>query len=188
MFENIGKSTLISTLIFMLSALAGAALVIHDPHIGETFMQVIAGALDLEMLMEQPPLVLAAMLFLNNLQACIILFLGGVTFGILTIFVLATNGVIVGAVAQISGELQGGLYVIAAILPHGLFELPALFISGALGLMLAGSMHRELFEGGDAALDAGRYMAIFVKTVPPLLILAAITEAFITPGIIVLVV
>ncbi|MCQ1539464.1 stage II sporulation protein M [Methanocalculus taiwanensis] len=188
MSENILKSILIATLIFILSALVGAGLVIHNPQIGETFMQVLSGALDLEKLMEQPPLMLAAMLFVNNLQACIILFLGGVTFGILTVFVLATNGVIVGAVAQISNELQGGLYVIAALLPHGLFELPALFISGALGLMLSGAIQRELLEGGDAAHDAGRYTVIFAKTVTPLLVLAAITEAFITPGIIVLVV
>ncbi|HIJ06758.1 MAG: Stage II sporulation protein M [Methanomicrobiales archaeon 53_19] len=188
MSENIIQSILIAAFIFVLSAGAGAGLVMHDPMIGDTVMQVLAEALDLEALMEEPPLMLAAMLFMNNLQACIILFLGGVTFGILTIFVLATNGVIVGAVAQISNGLQGVTYVVAALLPHGIFELPALFISGALGLMLSGAIQRELFEGGDAAIDARRYTVIFAKTVLPLLLLAAITEAFITPGIIVMVV
>lgn len=188
MSENIMHSILIAAMIFVLSAGAGAGLVMQDPTIGESFMQVLAEALDLEALMEQPPLMLAAMLFVNNLQACIILFLGGVTFGILTIFVLATNGIIVGAVAQVANEMQGIAYVVAAFLPHGIFELPALFIAGALGLMLAGSIRRELYEDGDAAADARRYTVIFAKTVLPLLVLAAITEAFITPGIIVLVV
>lgn len=188
MSENILKNILFASLIFVLSAGAGAGLVIHDPMIGDTFMQVLAEALDLEGLMEQGPFMLAAMLFVNNLQACIILFLGGVTFGILTIFVLATNGIIVGAVAQISNEMHGITYVVAALLPHGIFELPALFIAGALGLMLAGAIRRELYEDGDAAADARRYTLIFAKTVLPLLVLAAITEAFITPGIIVLVV
>jgi stage II sporulation protein M len=188
MSENILKNILFAALIFVLSAGAGAMLVMQDPTIGESFMQVLAEALDLEGLMEQGALAIAIALFLNNLQACIILFLGGVTFGILTIFVLATNGIVVGAVAQVVNELQGDLFVVAALLPHGIFELPALFIAGALGLMLAGSIRRELYEDGDAAADARRYTVVFAKTVLPLLVLAAITEAFITPGIIVLVV
>lgn len=188
MSEKILKNILFAALIFVLSAGAGAMLVMQDPTIGESFMQVLAEALDLEGLMEQGGLAIAIALFLNNLQACIILFLGGVTFGILTIFVLATNGIVVGAVAQVVNELQGGLFVVAALLPHGIFELPALFIAGALGLMLAGSIRRELYEDGDAAADARRYTVVFAKTVLPLLVLAAITEAFITPGIIVLVV
>jgi Uncharacterized membrane protein len=188
MSEKILKNILFAALIFVLSAGAGAMLVMQDPTIGESFMQVLAEALDLEGLMEQGALAIAIALFLNNLQACIILFLGGVTFGILTIFVLATNGIVVGAVAQVVNELQGGLFVVAALLPHGIFELPALFIAGALGLMLAGSIRRELYEDGDAAADARRYTVVFAKTVLPLLVLAAITEAFITPGIIVLVV
>jgi stage II sporulation protein M len=188
MSDNILKNILFATLIFVLSAGAGVVLVMQDPTIGESFMQILAETLDLEGLVEQGPLAIAIALFLNNLQACIILFLGGVTFGILTIFVLATNGIIVGAVAQVANELQGGLFVVAALLPHGIFELPALFIAGALGLMLAGSIRRELYEDGDAAADARRYTVVFAKTVLPLLVLAAITEAFITPGIIVLVV
>jgi len=188
MSENLIKSILIAALIFVLSAGAGAGLIIQDPTIGESFMQVLTEALDLEVLMEQTPIMLAAMLFVNNLQACILLFLGGVTFGILTIFVLATNGIVVGAVVQMANEMQGITYVVAALLPHGIFELPALFIAGALGLMLAGAIRRELYEDGDAAADARQYTVFFAKTVLPLLVLAAITEAFITPGIIVLVV
>jgi stage II sporulation protein M len=188
MSDNILKNILFAALIFVFSVGAGAGLVMHDPTIGESFMQVLGEGLNFEALMEQPPLMLAAMLFVNNLQACIILFLGGVTFGILTIFVLATNGIIVGAVAQMANEMQGIAYVVAALLPHGIFELPALFISGALGLMLTGAIRRELYEDGDAAVEAGRYTVIFAKTVLPLLVLAAITEAFITPGIIVLLV
>lgn len=181
-------STLIAVLIFSGSVAAGAGLVYMNPDIGEAFMELAHEALNIEEMMGSPPSTLALNLFINNLQACIILFLGGVTFGLLTTFVLIANGVIVGAVAQIAMKLQGITFVIAALAPHGITELPALFISGALGFMLAREMRRELEGEGDAASEAGKYATIFVQVVVPLLLIAAITEAFITPAIILMVV
>lgn len=175
-------------LIFSGSLLFGAVLISYDPEIGDAFMETIAEALQIEELMEDPPSVLALKLFINNLQACIIIFLGGVTFGLLTAFVLALNGFIVGIVAQISLEVQGALFVIAALAPHGIVELPALFIAGALGFMLAGALHREWNGDGDAAQEALVYANTFAKTVVPLLAIAAVTEAFITPAVIVMLV
>ncbi|MBR1369724.1 hypothetical protein RJ53_09660 [Methanocalculus chunghsingensis] len=188
MFRSLFISSLIAILIFSGSVAAGAGLVFMNPDIGDSFMELAHEALDIEEMMGDPPATLALKLFVNNLQACIILFLGGVTFGLLTTFVLIANGVLVGAVAQIAMKLQGITFVIAALAPHGVTELPALFISGALGFMLAREMRRELEGEGDAALEAGRYAMIFAKVVVPLLVIAAITEAFITPAIILMVV
>jgi stage II sporulation protein M len=61
---------------------------------------------------------LAVFLFLNNLQACILLFLGGATFGLLTLFIIASNGIIIGGIVEIVREERGLLYVAAAILPQ----------------------------------------------------------------------
>ncbi|MDO8842223.1 stage II sporulation protein M [Methanocalculus sp.] len=188
MSKAILYSILLSVLIFSGSTLFGAGLIIYNPALGDTFMEVLHESLDIEEMMNDPPATMALKLFMNNLQACIILFLGGVTFGLLTVFILAMNGVIVGAIAHIALGLQGGVFVIAALLPHGIVELPALFISGALGFMLASAIRREWNGEGDAALEAMHYASLFAKTVLPLLVIAAITEAFITPGIIVMVV
>jgi stage II sporulation protein M len=188
MSKQILSRILLAILLFSGSALIGTGLILYNPDLGDTFMGVLQESLNIEEMLNNPPETIALKLFLNNLQACIILFLGGVTFGLLTAFVLMINGLIVGAVIQISIELQGVLFVIAALFPHGIVELPALFISGALGFMLASALKREWEGEGDAALEAMRYAALFAKTVLPLLVIAAITEAFITPGIIVMVV
>jgi len=188
MSKSLFISIVIAILIFSGSVAAGAGLVFYNPDIGDSFMELLHESLNIEEMMSDPPATLALKLFLNNLQACIILFLGGVTFGLLTTFVLIVNGVLVGAVAQISMKLQGLPFVIAALAPHGIVELPALFISGGLGFMLALAIRRELEGDGDAALEAGRYTNIFAKVVVPLLVIAAIAEAFITPAIILMVV
>jgi stage II sporulation protein M len=73
--------------------------------------------------------------------------------------------------------------VMAAILPHGIFEIPAFIIAGALGFTLAGGMWKELTGAGDAAstgLAVGKY---FLTLVVPLVAVAALVEAFITPYI-----
>ncbi|MCP1662425.1 MAG: stage II sporulation protein M [Methanocalculus sp. MSAO_Arc1] len=186
--EQLGKSILFAILIFIASAAVGAGIVAYDPASGETFMSILHESLDIEEMMKEGPGMIALLLFINNLQASAIIFLGGVTFGIVTVFVLATNGLVVGAVSKIAGGELGGLYILAALAPHGIFELPALFIAGGLGFLLAGAVQRELYEGGDAAAEAARYSLIFCKTVIPLLVIAAFMEAFITPAVIVLVV
>ena len=188
MSKAILYSILLAVMIFLGSALVGAGVVFFNPDLGDTFMGTLQESLNVEEMMNDPPGTLALKLFMNNLQACIILFLGGVTFGLLTAFVLIANGLIIGAVVLISTELQGVPFVIAALFPHGIVELPALFISGALGFMLASALQREWYGEGDAALEAMHYTSLFAKTVLPLLVIAAITEAFITPGIIVMVV
>ena len=94
-------------------------------------------------------------LFVNNLQACILLFLGGASFGILTIFIMSLNGIVIGAIMEIVHKDHTPLFVAAAILPHGIFEIPAFIISGALGILLAQSLIAEWYgERGLRRVDA----------------------------------
>lgn len=123
-------------------------------------------------------------LFANNLQACILLFLGGASFGILTIFIMSLNGIVIGAIMEIVSKDHTALFVAAAILPHGIFEIPAFILSGALGILLAQSLIAEWYGGEDTAVDARRFGRLFVLYVLPLVALAAFVEAFITPVVI----
>jgi stage II sporulation protein M len=123
-------------------------------------------------------------LFANNLQACILLFLGGASFGILTIFIMSLNGIVIGAIMEIVSKDHTALFVAAAILPHGIFEIPAFILSGALGILLAQSLIAEWYGGDDTAVDARRFSRLFVLYVLPLVAIAAFVEAFITPVII----
>jgi stage II sporulation protein M len=127
-------------------------------------------------------------LFLNNLEACILLFLGGASFGILTIFIITLNGILIGAIMEIVHKDHSIGFVVAAILPHGIFEIPAFIISGAIGILLAQSLINEWYNGTDTAEDAKKFARIFILYVLPLVAIAAFVEAFITPIIIHLVV
>jgi stage II sporulation protein M len=127
-------------------------------------------------------------LFLNNLEACILLFLGGASFGILTIFIITLNGILIGAIMEIVHKDHSIGFVVAAILPHGIFEIPAFIISGAIGILLAQSLINEWYTGTDTAEDAKKFARTFILYVLPLVAIAAFVEAFITPIIIHLVV
>jgi stage II sporulation protein M len=186
-FRQMGPWLLVVASLFALAMLAGVIVVVRDPSIGTTLMdlfrETILGEID-----ESNPFALALAIFLNNLQACILLFLGGASFGILTVFILGSNGLVIGAVLELVRQQKGALFVIAAILPHGIFEIPAFLISGALGLMLARSLMREWHGLEDAAAAATRSGRLFITVVVPVVVLAAFIEAFITPQIIDLVI
>ena len=121
---------------------------------------------------------------INNLEACVLLLLGGASFGILTIFILSLNGILIGSIMEIVHKDHSFVFVAAAILPHGVFEIPAFILSGALGILLAQSLIAEWYHKGDAAGDAGGYARLFILYVVPLVVIAAFVEAFITPVII----
>jgi stage II sporulation protein M len=68
-----------------------------NPSVGQDLIKLfekeVAGQMDGE-----NPVDMCLKLFANNLQACILLFLGGASFGILTIFIMSLNGIVIGAI------------------------------------------------------------------------------------------
>jgi stage II sporulation protein M len=177
-WRNLGRTVFL----FALSLSAGILIAAANPEIGQQFLDMFRQAIMGELITDQP-LLLAGNLFLNNLQACVFLFLGGATFGLITLFVIGTNGLVIGAILQLVTGEKGLLYVLAAILPHGIFEIPAFIIAGALGFTMAGGMWSELTGGGDAASAALTMGKHFLTLVVPLVAVAAFVEAFITPYI-----
>jgi len=143
------------------------------------FEKEVAGQMD-----NTNPYDMCVKLFFNNLQACILLFLGGATFGILTIFIMSINGIVIGAIMEIVHQDHSTLFVAAALLPHGIFEIPAFIIAGALGIVLAQSLIGEWYKGEDAGAVATSLGRLFLLYVLPLITIAACVEAFITPVII----
>jgi stage II sporulation protein M len=177
------RYALATIIIFVASLAAGVAITIANPETGQQMLELLKEAILGQVIDKSPP-ALAATLFLNNLQACIFMFLGGASFGLLTVFIILSNGVIIGAVMELVRQQQGILYVAAAILPHGVFEISAFVISGTLGFLLARDLWLETKGTGDAAKEALALGRTFLLFVIPLVAVAAITEAFITPEII----
>ncbi|MEI7434361.1 MAG: stage II sporulation protein M [Methanomicrobiales archaeon] len=180
---KLSQGLLYTLVIFVCSLTIGVVITARDPSIGQNFLSLFKDAVVGEILGDPAPL-LFVKLFLNNLQACLLLFLGGATFGVVSLFILSTNGLIIGSIMELVREERGMFFVLAAILPHGIFEIPSFILSGALGFLLAKSLYDEWNGTRDAAVEAAHHGITFVMYVVPLVLLAALVEAFITPEII----
>ena len=181
------KNALVVTiLLFIVAMLVGWVGTAHTPAIGEQLMEVfekeVAGQITVG-----DPVDMCVKLLANNLEACIMLFLGGASFGILTLFILGLNGLVIGSVTEIVSQGHSAAFIAAALLPHGIFEIPAFIIAGALGFCMAQSLIAEWYGAGDTGEDARKYARLFLLYVLPLITIAAFVEAFITPAVIQLV-
>jgi stage II sporulation protein M len=177
------NAIIITFLLFFTTITVGWVGSAHNPSIGQDLMKLfekeVAGQMD-----GTNPYDMCIKLFANNLQACILLFLGGASFGILTIFIMSLNGIVIGAIMELVSKDHTALFVAAAIVPHGIFEIPAFILSGALGILLAQSLIAEWYGDEDTATDARRFGRLFILYVLPLVATAACVEAFITPIVI----
>jgi uncharacterized membrane protein SpoIIM required for sporulation/ABC-type transport system involved in multi-copper enzyme maturation permease subunit len=123
----------------------------------------------------------------HNLQAIIVILLLGVfSFGVLGALVYILNMGIIGAVLALvqamgASPWKVGLY---GILPHGLFEIPALIFASAailyIGVLLV--TPRPQCTLGEVLIEAiADWTKIGLGLVLPLLTIAAIIEAWVTP-------
>lgn len=185
------KAVLIAMLLFSLGGLASFLVVANDPmqlHAilpadmaqgimapGDLEANANAGAIDGSLM--------SAQLMTNNIQVAILAFAGGLTFGLLTVYLLIYNGIIVGALAGLFWH-SGSSYIFwAYIVPHGMIELLAIFIAGGAGLL----MGYKLFVPGNLSRiyqlkrHSLRSVQLLLGTIP-LFIIAGIIEGFITPA------
>lgn len=178
----LARSTVFAAVFFAISIAIGAVTVAHDPAAGAQaaalFSEQVAGQI-----LSDSPAVLAGKLFLNNLTTCLLLFLGGASLGLVTLLVLSVNGLLIGMLMELVRQQQGLLFIAAALIPHGIFEIPAFLIAGGLGLLLGRALLDEWHGTADAAAEARPLAGLFLRVVVPLLAVAAVVEAFITPAI-----
>ncbi len=126
---------------------------------------------------------ISSFIMTNNIRVSIKAFATGIFLGIGTIFILIFNGLLLGGLASLYQE--GGLasFFWSLILPHGFLELTCIFICGAAGMIIGyalinpGKFHRK-----DALVREGEDSIKMVVGVIPLLVLAALIEAYITPA------
>ena len=71
-----------------------------DPAFGESLVKLFKEMITNDIMSDAPP-ILAVQLFLNNLESCVILFLGGAILGVVTLLVLSFNGIIIGGILEV---------------------------------------------------------------------------------------
>ncbi len=118
----------------------------------------------------------------NTLVATLNVALGPIL-GIFPIFTVFFNGYIIGGVTAIMVERISLEFAIKGIAPHGIIELPTFLYSAVLGLKLARKAIIHKFKGKELT----RYYVDSLKQIPkliaPLLMIAALIEAFITTAL-----
>jgi uncharacterized membrane protein SpoIIM required for sporulation/ABC-type transport system involved in multi-copper enzyme maturation permease subunit len=131
----------------------------------------------------------APFLFMNNTRAVAAIFVMGLfSFGVLGILLYILN---VGLIGGLYGliELLGLNPVpmfLAGVLPHGIFELPALMIGSAVALYMGAVLVTPQTgkSMGEVIIELfADWVKIFLGVVVPLLAVAAVIEAYITPGL-----
>lgn len=181
-------AAIIAMLLFTLGAAGAFFAALEDPkNLTAILPQEILQGVDPESLGEGnqqvPASMMSASIMTNNIQVAFLAFAGGITLGLLTVYVMIYNGIIIGALAAIFWQ-HGKSYVFwAYILPHGVIELTAIFIAGGAGIL----MGYKFFVPGNYSriyqlkVQAKRSVQLIIGTIP-LFIIAGIIEGFITPA------
>jgi uncharacterized membrane protein SpoIIM required for sporulation/ABC-type transport system involved in multi-copper enzyme maturation permease subunit len=131
----------------------------------------------------------APFLFLNNTRAITLIFFAGLfSFSVLGVILYMVNIGLIGglfALFQLLGIQPWPLFQYG-VLPHGVFEIPALMIGSAvvlyMGVVIVTPQTGKSM--GEVILELlADWAKIFIGLVVPLLAVAAVIEAYITPAL-----
>ncbi len=170
----------ISLALFLAGGVLGALAITYSPHVAEYFNQDVADFVKLFRAL--PKVELAAAIFLNNAIKALLVIIGGLALGLFPAIFLFANGAALGFALSGSIRSRGVIITLLAILPHGIFELPAILLATSMGLLLGACVIKKVFRRGETSISSELALALkfFVRLVIPLLVIAALVEAFLT--------
>ena len=123
----------------------------------------------------------AALIITNNITVSFGTFVGGLTAGVLTTWLLFANGMMFGLALGLFRNYQALNYLLTFVLGHGVLELTAIFISAGAGFRLAKAM---IAPGDrtrrDALVVEGRIAARMIGAVVTLLAIAGTIEGLLS--------
>ncbi len=118
----------------------------------------------------------------NNLSVSFTTFALGITAGLGTLYMMALNGLMLGVVGMACWLAGMSLALWSFVAPHGVLELPAVVIAGGAGLRVAqGLLFPGLLPRRDSLAASGAEAVKLVLGCVPLLVVAGIIEAFVSP-------
>jgi uncharacterized membrane protein SpoIIM required for sporulation/uncharacterized RDD family membrane protein YckC len=125
--------------------------------------------------------VIAAAIITNNIQVSFGVFVGGITGGLLTAWLLFANGMMLGLGMGLFDNYHALGYLMTFVAGHGVLELTAIFISAGAGFRLA----KALIAPGDrtrrdALVVEGRIAVRMIGAVVTLLAIAGTIEGLLS--------
>lgn len=131
---------------------------------------------------------LALLLLKNNATASFIIYVTGLfPIFIPAVLIIVANGALIGIVFSALKRSGEGILLplLTAIVPHGIFEIPAVVLSASLSFYVSVGIIKKLMDSEFSLRTCLiNSLKTFLLVVLPLLVIAAVVEAFITPAII----
>ena len=185
-FRETFRYTLLAFIISIAGTLLGAGMVLKDPNFADVnfpgMREEIAHHHNWTKKLNDNNPVGAAGIQTNNIMVSIYAFIGGVTAGLFSIYILFFNGVMLGVVTTLCIKYRFW-EILQFICGHGVLELSAIFISGGAGLLLA----EALLMPGDltrrqAFIVNGKKAVRLIIGVIVMLLIAGTIEGFVSPA------
>jgi uncharacterized membrane protein SpoIIM required for sporulation len=187
-FRETLPQTMLAFGIFMITALAGFALTIHDP----SFAHRMLGAQMMDTIEKREmwthsivtlkPLAASAIMT-NNLSVAFTTFALGITCGLGTAWMMVLNGLLLGVVGAATWHAGMAEQLWSFVAPHGVLELPAIFIAGGAGFEIArGMLFPGLLPRRESLARAGGHAARLLLGTIPMLVVAGTIEGFLSPS------
>jgi stage II sporulation protein M len=182
-FRELRPFLLASLLLFAVGIIAGSLLAGHSTFAGLKINESLGGFA--QMFSNLPKPVLALMIFTNNAVKTLLVIVLGIALAIVPLVFIVVNGVAIGVVLHLAIQSKGLAYSMLAIVPHGIFELPGVLCGAAIGVMLGSKAIKRLLRKSEFKLgsELSRALKIFATIIVPLLVIGAVTEAYLTAAI-----
>ncbi|MEH7415367.1 stage II sporulation protein M [Neobacillus drentensis] len=182
------KFVMAAMVLFLIGAIGSFLSVMNDPlHIYSILPAEISKGVDPEKLGKGTDAVdsslMSASIMTNNIKVGIFAFAGGITFGLVTVYLMVYNGIMIGALAALFWHHGKSYDFWAYIVPHGMIELTAIFIAGGAGLLMGYKLFvpGQYTRGWQLKRHSKRSVQLLLGTIP-LFVIAGIIEGFITPA------
>ena len=187
-FRRLFPYVITSLLIFLAGCSLGTLLTLSRP----AFMRLFLGPAMLQTidrhemwthsLLSMKPQASSAILT-NNISVCFVTFAGGIAGAFGTIYLLFNNGLQMGVIGTACTRAHMALDLFSFVAAHGALELPSIFIAGGAGLRLgAGLLFPNMLTRRDSVALGAREAIRLLAGVVPLLVVAGILEAFLSPS------
>ncbi len=118
---------------------------------------------------------------LNNIRVSLLAYLGGVAFGIGTIYMLFHNGVMLGAFQWFFYKKGVLITSFLTIWIHGTIEISCIIIAGMAGLVLgSGALYPDTYSRKVSFIRRAQDSLKIMLGIIPLIIMAALLEGFVS--------
>ncbi len=180
----------LTTAMFLAVVLFALAMAVVRPGLGVGFIgpDAVDGLRNGRMWTEAltttvPPAVSSSKIATNNLSVALTAWAGGLTAGLLSLWVVFVNGLMLGSVIGVTLHYSMAGELFEFVSAHGPLELSIILVSAAAGLVLARGMVVATDRPRSVEIqEAGRESLTLVGGALPWLVVLGLVEALISPS------